>query len=345
MEELKNTTTKPNRLQNVAGHLQSMDLDALNRSVFEVSEMNRGGYNINYLATSETGDKFVYRLNLDNYLDVENQIQYEYNILKYLEPYNIAPKVFHTENSDQFGNIMLEEFFEGDLASEFADDINTYKNIGALLSKLHSLDKPDGIDLLEYKNPLHNQLEFINSKINFIKSGNFNPDFINFIEEFLPSVTSYVETNADKFPEEDTRIVHRDLVLENIMSTKDGFKLIDWQSAMIDDPSYDLAHFTNDLVAEWTIGRKYTDEEKNAFFESYTSKSLDKNILEKTQIRSPLVYLELFVWSAYRAACLKDRLQNNLIDGEDLELAIWKITAYENFLDQEKITRYLEVFH
>lgn len=305
-----------------------------------VKEINRGGYNINYLVNINN-HKFVFRFNIDTYLDVENQTKYENEVLEYLEKFNIAPKVFFIDTGKIFfeDDLLVEEFIENQ-SLQFGNDF--LEKFGKLVKKLHSIPLPQNGLLIKNLNPLFDQWNFIRGKINFIKSGNFNEKFLNFINSYIPKFDKYVSNFSNLFEGKDVCLNHRDLVIENVLQTSKGLKLIDWQAVMADDPSYDLAFFTCDIVIEWNLGRSLTDEEKQIFLKSYQA---DDKMLEKIRVRQPMVYLELFVWIAYRAAYLRDKLASGLVNETDKDFVHKRISTYESFLDENRMKKYLDIFY
>lgn len=305
-----------------------------------VKEINRGGYNINYLVNIDN-HKFVFRFNIDKYLDVESQTEYENEVLKYLEKFDIAPKVFFIDTSRNFFefDLLVEEFIENQ-PLQFGNDF--LEKFGKLVKKLHSIPLPQNGLLIKNLNPLIDQWNFIKGKINFIKSGNFNEKFFEFITPYVPKVDKYVSNFSNLFEGKDVCLNHRDLVIENVLQTSKGLKLIDWQAIMADDASYDLAFFTCDIVIEWNLGKPLTNEEKEIFLNSYQA---DERMFEKIRVRQPMVYLELFVWIAYRAAYLRNKLAEGLVNEADKDFVQKRIAAYESFLDENRMKKYLDIFY
>jgi len=316
---------------------KKLGLDRIND--ISVKEINRGGYNINYLVNIDD-HKFLFRLNLDKYIDVDNQIEYEYQILKYLEGKDVGPRPYFIDTSkkDLEHDLLVEEFVENK-PLKFGNKF--LKDLGKLVRKLHLVPLPENDFLIKNTNPLTDQRNFIKRKIDFIKSTKFNQKFLSFIDPYIPKIDRYVSGHSDLFSTKEICINHRDMVIENILQTSKGLKLVDWQATMADDASYDLTFFTCDIVIEWNLGRPLTNEEKQIFLNSYQA---DKKMLEKIRIRQPMVYLELFTWIAYRAAYLRNKLAKNLVNEADKDFVQKRIAAYESFLDENKMKKYLKIF-
>lgn len=304
-----------------------------------IKEINRGGYNINYLVNFDN-HKFLFRLNLDKYIDVDNQIEYEYQVLKYLEGKDIGPRPYFIDTSkeDLEHDLLVEEFIKNKplkFGSKFL------KDLGKLVRKLHLVPLPKNDFLIKNSNPLVDQWNFIKKKIDFIESTKFNQKFLSFIDPYIPKIDRYVFSHSELFPTKEICINHRDMVIENVLQTNKGLRFIDWQAAMIDDPSYDLTLFFCDIMIEWNLGRGLTDKEKQIFLDGYQGGG---SLSKKIDIRQPMTYLELFIWIAYRTSYLYDKLEKNLVKDFDKEFFQKRVLAYENFLDEKRIKKYLKVF-
>lgn len=332
---------KITQLKNYINQLDpsELGLDTIEPDKIEIKKINRGGYNVNYLLTTN-GQKLILRLNLDNYVDTDNQTEYEYRILKHLENMDISPKVYFTDTSkDKLDyDLLVEEFMEN---TPLNFDNKFLENFGKLLKKFHSVELPQGDWLIKNTQPLKNQWDFIKDKINFIQSKDRNSKFVDFIQTYASKVDDYIAKHSDLFKPQDICLNHRDLVIENILQTDKGLRLVDWQAVMADDPSHDLAFFTCDMVIEWNLGRGLTREEKQIFLDSYEA---DDDLIKKIDIKQPMIYLELFVWVAYRVAYLRDKLNQDLVEEVDQDFVQKRIKDYEDFLTEERMTKNLSAF-
>ena len=62
-------------------------------SVNKVEFLAAGEYNANYLVSAVDG-RFVFRLNYGSQLDLDNQIEYEYAVLRAVENSGVTPRVY-----------------------------------------------------------------------------------------------------------------------------------------------------------------------------------------------------------------------------------------------------------
>src|SRR6185312_12563677 len=108
----------------------------LNRNT-EVRFLAQGEYNINFVLDSFP-QKYVFRVNTGSQMENENQIRYEYDSIKFLEPSGVTPKVFFVDDSFAFFQygILIMEFLEGE-PLQYEKDLS---KAATIFSRIHSLD-------------------------------------------------------------------------------------------------------------------------------------------------------------------------------------------------------------
>ncbi len=115
---------------------QSLSDLNLNRNT-RVRFLAQGEYNINFLLDS-SANKYVFRVNTGSQMENENQIRYEYDSIKFLEPSGVTPKVYFVDDSFSFFQygILIMEFLEGE-PLQYEKDLS---KAAAIFSRIHSLD-------------------------------------------------------------------------------------------------------------------------------------------------------------------------------------------------------------
>ena len=115
---------------------QSLKHLNLNRNT-EVRFLAQGEYNINFVLDSST-QKYVFRVNTGSQMENENQIKYEYDSIKFLEPSGVTPKVFFVDDSLSFFQygILIMEFLEGE-PLQYEKDLS---KAATIFSRIHSLE-------------------------------------------------------------------------------------------------------------------------------------------------------------------------------------------------------------
>ncbi len=95
----------------------------------------QGEYNENYAVETEN-KKFVFRINHGSQLGLNNQIEYEFHVLKALENSTVTPKVHNykldEKNFDK--GVLLMEYLEG-LPLDYKNDI---EKASFIFAKIHS---------------------------------------------------------------------------------------------------------------------------------------------------------------------------------------------------------------
>ena len=81
-------------LQKIPPEILSVDhLDAV-----KLVKMTPGAYNLNFLISVDN-KKFIFRVNIEQQSGLTRQIQYEYQVLKFLADNVIAPDVYYIDDS------------------------------------------------------------------------------------------------------------------------------------------------------------------------------------------------------------------------------------------------------
>ena len=89
-------------------------LEVENTGSVEILGTVTGSYNINFHVRVDQKE-FIFRINIEQQSKLQDQIGYEYRVLKFIEGYNIAPRVYHIDKSIKSINygILIEEYFDG----------------------------------------------------------------------------------------------------------------------------------------------------------------------------------------------------------------------------------------
>lgn len=225
-----------------------------------VSYFSSGGGTHLYLI--ENGNKkFLFRINFYEPKNGWKVKKAEFEILKEIENLNISPKVFLlNENNELKQDFTIVEFVEGDIITEFSDT-----DIVALakdLKKLHNFPKQfDKNEELPYKCGIFN--EFANGEDKKIEKYDF--ENIDRVYSKYNSIKEYLGLwfNSLKIFEkcENLCLCHEDLKSENILRTKNGIMLIDWECSGLDIPETDIGR----LFA----GCAFTQDQQDIFLKTY----------------------------------------------------------------------------
>jgi len=210
----------------------------------EIIYLGDGKTNESYLL-NYVNNKLVLRFNSKSYLKLGIDRKSELEILKTLKKTKIVPNIIYWDDSYEF---LIYEYIEG---SNLELDKITKKDKNSLrdLIQIYQEIKVD-LPKFNYFNHLSKYRDFLikNKKIDFFKD--------NEINIFFHNLKNFQE--LDWTP----KITHHDLI-SNVIRTKNGFKILDWEYAGNGHPDFDfcslnlqkendkfirqLIKFTNDL--------------------------------------------------------------------------------------------------
>lgn len=245
-----------------------------------------GEGNLNYLLKIKN-KKFICRINIDK--NVPNKSLEEFNSLKKIERLKIAPRVFYVHPKDNlfpYGFIILE-FIEGTpLRIKKRNYTNKQiKQLASILAELH-LKK-------SYKMP-KNDYSF-KDYLKKIKEYNKNINRYNNIleeefEEFYKKIKEFLSLKEEKHT---FSLIHGDVCPQNIVESKGGLKLIDWESLNFSDPAKDIANILIDVRLE--------KKDLNLFIQEYKKIRKDDTIMVRGEIYAILFRCVYFLWEIVRS--------------------------------------------
>ena len=240
--------------------------------------LGAGEYNINF--TFDEGDlKKVLRINMKSQMNLENQIEYEYETLQLLKDSGVTPKPYDlvTQTNLLPYKYLTMEFLEGSPLNYKTDMyIAAY-----LLSKVHNTPYGDN-NLINATNPF--QLMFDECK-------QMSGEYLAW-EKVDEKVSNYIKTFLEKcqtlIPEEydiaNPCIINTELNSGNFLigEGKEDSYVIDWEKALIGECEQDLAHFLAPTTTFWKTDIILSENEINEFLEEYGNyRNFDRKRFER----------------------------------------------------------------
>lgn len=302
----------------------------------EVLGVVTGSYNINF-HVSVDGKEFIFRINIEQQSKLQDQIGYEYAVLKFLEGYDIAPKVFHIDKTRRHINygILIEEYFDGPPLSLEGSQIS---EVAELLVRLHSMPVND-MEFIIWSDPLMDNFHFVNDDIiNYEAKKTSSKKVTLLAKKLLTKTKVVIEKQSHLFHA--NSLNHTDIFGENFIKTARGLRLIDWEKPRIDDYSYDICCFLSEPAELYNSTRVLNSEERDNFLNTYihcSGKSADL-LIEKVKIREPLVSLHWILWGATMLCDLRDRRKEPAL----LEAQKEKAGRYERIANPDNIEKLLD---
>jgi len=266
-----------------------------------ISFLAQGEYNINFLI--ESGEKkYVFRVNTDSQLQLNNQIKYEYNALKTLQRSKVTPKVFYVDDTKNFFDygILIMEFLEG-RPLIYEKDLNKAASIFGKIHSLDLLERDINTFVIEEKIFSERILECKRLLKGFFESSIVSKELKAFFDEII----NWAEKNRHKekyfIKNKWHAINNTEVNSHNFIIGNEKSFLIDWEKPVISDPCQDLTQFLSPTTTLWKTDYILSNEEKENFFKVYTAElnGRDNNIRERVHLYTPYLYLRALSWCAY----------------------------------------------
>lgn len=306
---------------------------ALSRNVYsKVERIIVADYNVNFVV-QVNHNRYLLRVNVEQQSSLPNQIEYEYQVLKFLSNFKIAPQPYLVDNSKsrlQFG-FLIEEYLAGEYLDY--DDLSGILDAAALLASLHRIALPLENFFITWSNPLEENLKDVSEMLKHYatrkskdkKIVTLSSKLIRKLEKSTTLYSKRLKSNS---------IVHTDVVNDNFIRSPQGLRLIDWEKPRVDDASYDLCVFIGTASELWSSPRAMTDEERNLFLYEYCRcMGIELgDIKEKVRIRQPYVSLHWILWAASRLSDIKEgAISSELIRFHSSSVSRYKkVTAIEH---------------
>lgn len=262
----------------------------------------QGEYNINYLFTHPvSGQKLLLRVNIASQMHLENQIEYEANALRLLEPSGRTPKVYYVDGSREhldYG-LLVMEFLPGRALDYRKELLGTAE----ILADIHSLPVCEGCGLISPKEPLSAILEECEAMVKTYMESPLGDDLTKLrIRRMLDKAWEKVKS-LPAGAAEHRCIINTELNSTNFLMNDEGKSyLIDWEKPLLGEPAQDLGHFLAPTTTFWKTDVILTDEEIEAFLDAYIEKAGGRFplscIKERTRLFIPVTCMRGLTWCA-----------------------------------------------
>lgn len=301
---------------------------------FKVGFLAQGEYNKNYVLYDEN-KKYVFRINTESQLKLDNQIEYEYGALKALEISEVTPKAFYVDGSkEQFNyGVLIMEYLKG-RPLRYELDLSKAGNI---FGRIHSI-KTEGLkEKFIYEEDILSQR--VKESRQWLEQFFVNTKASKEQQKFFYDYLDWAEKNRYRekyFKKEPWNVINNTEVNSNnfIIGEKKNY-LIDWEKPVISDPAQDITHFLSETTTLWKTDCILSDRDKEIFLNSYVDslEEKDKDIRERVRIYTPYLYLRALSWCAY--AFVEYQNPKKTIRNED---TLKKINQYLDCNFMKKLT-------
>ncbi len=265
---------------------------------FKVDFLAQGEYNINF-TIYDNENKYVFRVNTQSQLEIDNQIKYEYDALKVLEVSRVTPKVYYLDDSKNYFDygILIMEFLKGK-PLEYNKDI---VKAGDIFGKIHGLDltKIDTSNFIVETNILQDRIKEGHKLLKDVWDSKL---IDKNVKEYFYKLMNYCEKNINQeqyFIDNKYHVINNTEVNSHNFIIGDNAYLIDWEKPVISDPCQDITQFLAPTTTLWKQDYMLSREEIDLFYKTYKSNFKGNiDIEERVNIYNPYLYLRALGWCA-----------------------------------------------
>jgi Ser/Thr protein kinase RdoA (MazF antagonist) len=265
----------------------------------------QGEYNINYVLEASDGFRRVVRVNVGTQIGQAGgaQVAYEAAALRLLGPHRVAPRLDYLDDRlDRlpFGLLVMEFLPGAPLRYTAPEQIAA---AAACLARLHQIPAPAGAPFIRRRALLDDLAEAREWLAPYLACERAPVEIRRLFERLLAHAEMVAARNAAHFPPP-FALVHTDVQAHNfVVDDRAGLActLVDWERPLIDDPSYDLAHFLLPTTTRWKCGYTFSAAEREHFLAAYCAARKDlapDDVRARLELRWPFILLRALGWCA-----------------------------------------------
>lgn len=266
-----------------------------------------GEYNENYFVSN--GDsQYVFRINHDTQLGLENQIEYEYQVLESLSFSGVTPRPYNYDlKADGLGKgALLMEYLPG-ASLDYRRDLSA---AALIFARVHA--QPVDRRLIIQGNPARDIATESHGLLERY-SGPHYPEVRKLLLEYYNEILKSSKKMSVLYANEEYCIVNTEVNSGNFLIDEKRASLVDWEKAVVSYRYQDLAHFIVPTTTLWKTNYRFTEQEKRHFLQLYIDAgeialSIDE-IYEKTLLMERVILLRALSWCymAYHEYTAADR--------------------------------------
>lgn len=231
---------------------------------FEIAFLAAGEYNENYLLTDSAGRRSVIRLNHGSQLGRDDQIAYEFNVLRAVEASGVTPRPcrWSMEAGDLGDGIMQMEYLPGEPLDYRRDSLRAAEVFAAI----HPLPVDDRLEV--QPQPIRDIADECLGLLTRYPEHPLTGPYKK-LRDYHEEILELAALSDRLFAGEPLSIVNTEVNSHNFLVSGDRVCLVDWEKAVVSYRYQDLGHFLTPTTTLWKTDHLFSEEEKVAFLEAY----------------------------------------------------------------------------
>lgn len=269
----------------------------------DVTFLAAGEYNENYLV-SGARQRFVFRINHGSQLGLDDQIAYEFRVLRALQNSGVTPRPIACALPGEYPwdfahrggmgrGVLLMEFLPGKPLDYDRDAAKAAR----VFARVHA--QPADPALVIQADPV---ADIAAESLGLIERFPDHPR-VGDKERLLAmhqEITDLAEQARPLWQGEDMVVVNTEVNSHNFLVHGDEARLVDWEKAVVSLRYQDLGHFLVSTTTRWKTDKVFSREEKRAFLREYIHHAgleLDLDEVErKTRVLERAILLRALSW-------------------------------------------------
>lgn len=252
----------------------------------------QGEYNANFIF--DNGLK-VLRIALGSQMRLANQIAYEYQALKGLEPSGVVPRVYElVERTDLLGKGYLVEQFVAGRHLDYQTDLDI---AAEMLAKLHDVDYRNIPTLIVAEQPFKMMYEECNTMFAVYRGWQGQDQQV---KERIDSMLTQLLDKGLEFKIENPCVINTELNSSNFIINPEGNSyIVDWEKPLIGEKEQDLAHFLSPTTTLFKSETWLTADQTENFIAKYNKYS-SSGMINREKLHRYLLftYMRGITWCA-----------------------------------------------
>jgi Ser/Thr protein kinase RdoA (MazF antagonist) len=273
---------------------------------WQLSFLAQGEYNINYRLERASAAPLVVRVNTGSQIGKTGgaQIAYEAAALRLLGSSSLTPRLLYLDDTLAalpYGLLVMTFLPGGPLNYGDPTEIT---GAARTLAALHRVPAPADDTFILRRTLVDDLAEGEGWLASYLACERAPLAVRELFARILAHAAEDAQRYAGRFPRP-FALVHTDVQAHNFVVERTAHgpicRLVDWERPLIDDPTYDLAHFIIPTTTRWKLGHSFTPAEIEGFLAAYCAARPDLDpdeLRERLRIRRPFILLRAVSWCA-----------------------------------------------
>lgn len=270
----------------------------------QVSYLAQGEYNLNYLLENR-GRHYVLRINTASQMQLENQIAYEFQALRLLEPSGVTPEPYYLDDSRKvipYGMLVME-YIPGE-PLDYREDLGYAARTFASIHNLE-LNPAKSQFLIKTPGPLTGIFNEASRYLEvYFKCETANPEVQSMLKKVVRKAEGKKQEEKALLEKPWLAIINTEVNSHNFIVNRERktCHLIDWEKPIYGEPAQDLSMFVIATTTLWKRNYRISPEEEKDFLEVYKQNLPPAPYLDSLEERVDLFkyfnYLRAISWCA-----------------------------------------------